>query len=249
MKKTLILIPLLFVLLNVNNYSEARLGNLSISGGLTTLTIVDDNPAKMAIVPRDLDEDMPYLVGGGFNGPESGFTVRLHFDIDSDRKFEVPIAYDYIFFRSAEWFPVGRLTYFFLKHKMDMHTGSIGLNYYFERLSQANVRPFVGLALRGSYIPEGVFEQKVEYREWNEIKYYGHTPKKSAFRIGGELVVGFKGELWDPISINTQIGLNAINFMGREDERGELFTPIKADETSESIVYNLRFVLTIHYKF
>ncbi len=67
-------------------------------------------------------------------------------------------------------------------------------------------------------------------------------------RLGSEYKLGFRGELVKNFYINSFLGIELLNLLGRDDERRELFTPYKKGETQEQYVAQWHFVLMIEYK-
>ena len=72
--------------------------------------------------------------------------------------------------------------------------------------------------------------------------------KPSTFRLGGALKLGIVGEIFDPWYLNTSIGIGVVNFVGKEDSRGELLTPSRRYENIESPLNLLLFTLLIQYR-
>jgi hypothetical protein len=67
--------------------------------------------------------------------------------------------------------------------------------------------------------------------------------------MGGDVKIGFDGNIISDLYINANIAFGVANLLFRDDSRGELLTPTAIDETKESIVSTMRFGLLLRYEF
>ena len=72
--------------------------------------------------------------------------------------------------------------------------------------------------------------------------------QETATRLGMGLRIGVDGEVFAPWYVNISAGYNAFNLLGRNDSRGELFTPSNLSEKVESIIGAIATTILIQYK-
>ncbi|MGA1435753.1 MAG: hypothetical protein ACO34C_09675, partial [Candidatus Kapaibacteriota bacterium] len=60
--------------------------------------------------------------------------------------------------------------------------------------------------------------------------------------------VGIEGVVEDRWSVNISAGYTVFNLLGRDDKRGELFTPSAVTETVESIIGGNTTAVLIQYR-
>jgi len=250
MKRTIIIaITLILTIGTINAY--AQLGNIRVSGGLITLKILGDNAAKKPIVERDTNK--PFIIGGSFDVPQNGLALNFDISIDEDENFVVPIGIEYYFFSSAERIPLTRYVTYLYKNKVDMQTFYTGFKYKFFKFPVANAKAYIEAKFTANFVNSGDFT--VHQRRYNQKDTTLVFPSKdAATRFGGNIKIGFEGELLDPLYIDSGVSWGVINYLGRDDThtddggRGELLTPLTNFETTESLVQTLNFFLSIKYR-
>lgn len=251
MKKMLSFI--LFILLSCSTIyaQKANLletGRISLSAGLSTFTIIGDNPNKDPINVRDESSSTP--IGGSFNGIQPALSIRLNIPLDSAGTFIMPIGYDQIFYSANERVPYRDETIFLFHHTINVSSITTGCYYYLRKFSKASVRVFFGLDLRYSYIPQGNFQIISQKNDGTPISDTTQRTKSDAFRVGCDLRAGFEGRIVDPLFLLVNTGVGVFNLIGRNDARGDLLTPFTGfDSGKESLIYNFYFSLMLQYKF
>lgn len=111
----------------IENISFAQfISKIYFAGGLSTYSIIGDNPATKPIVPRD---SLTNILGGGFHGGQPGVSALFTFEIDKEGLFRIPIGYSYYYLGSAEKAPISRALVVYLSHDVYIHTISLGFNY------------------------------------------------------------------------------------------------------------------------
>ncbi len=219
--------------------------NLRLSAGISTIEILGDSPNSKTIVNRDTNV---VTVGGSFNGTQPGFGFRAQASLDENNIYSIPFGFDYYFFEGLERIPAPGSYTAKWRHTADIMTFTAGFNYAFVKFPLANVRGYASFELRGSYIMQGEIVQTTINSQTDSVSVNEYVTKESAFRLGGAIYIGFMGDIEDPLYINFYTGLGIMNLIGRDDNRGELLTPINYYENKESLVYNLHFSLQIQYR-
>ncbi|HPO63172.1 MAG TPA: hypothetical protein PK762_08820 [Candidatus Kapabacteria bacterium] len=235
---------LAFLLTNTNSFSQ--ISNLSISGGLTTTQILGDSPNSAAMIPRD--DDSLKNSGGSFNGVQPGFFIMLDIGFGEDIPFSVPLGFEYTMYDGRERIPITMHYTAWFKHTVNVSTLTFGVNYDIVKTSFSKVAIYTGIEGRANFINSGNLYSRIENRKTNEIVINNRKTKDSAFRFGGQIKLGIKGEIIPPLYINSSFGLGIMNLTGRDSKRGELLTPDVLNETKESIIYNSYFSLMLQYK-
>ncbi len=235
------------LLLAVTLQSNAQFKNVSLTAGLVTTSILGDNPGTWPIVERDVNVN--HDIGGSFRGNQPGFGFRLMFPLGNGDKFNVPVGLDYIYYRALEKVPITQKTTLFLRHTVSIPTAALGLNYYLFKFPIANVKAYTGVEARGSFLQEGNFYRRFEYELQDSTRIIDTKAKDAGFRLGALWKLGVEGEFIYPWYVNTGVAFGAVNLVGRDNERGELLTPMKSFETKESMVYNFHLYFMIQYKF
>lgn len=244
--KTSFLFLIIFILGTFHSFSQNM--NVLFGTGISTLNILGSNPAKKEMQPSDTNSKG---YGGSFEDAQPGVEFRLNLDLDSAGDFRIPIGFDYSFFSAAERIPMPSVTAT-LQHYMSVMSPYTGIHITFARFPFANAKAYGGIEARGTWVHHATFARQIIYsppfpQDLNESISF--RTKAEAFRLGGSIRVGIEGELQHPIYINSSIAYTAINLVGTNDGRGELFTPTKFFETKESLVNCINFSLMILIKF
>lgn len=241
------IIKILILLLVLSLQTQAQFKNVSVSAGLVTTSILGDNPGTWPIVERDVNINRD--IGGSFRGSQPGFGIRFNFPVSKYPNLNIPIGFDYIYYHALEKVPITQKSTLFLRHTVAVPTATMGVNYFLFKFPVANVKAYTGIEARGSFVQEGNFYRRFEFELQDSIKIIDTKSKDAGFRLGALLKFGVEGEFISPWYVNTGIAFGAVNLIGRDNERGELLTPMKSFETSESIVYNMHLFFMIQYKF
>lgn len=109
---------------------------------------------------------------------------------------------------------------------------------------------YFGTNVSASFVGESEFNQYSERLSTREKFPSADGGKEGAgMRLGGGVELGFEGHLVDEWFINCSASGNIINLMGRDDERGQLFSPLYFDdETGENSLVTVMFNFMVMYK-
>ncbi|PKL85462.1 MAG: hypothetical protein CVV22_07835 [Ignavibacteriae bacterium HGW-Ignavibacteriae-1] len=238
------IITILTILLINASVSEAQFsGDIKVALGLTTTSILGDNPAKLPMVPMTDEEDA--MTGGAMRHAQPGIEFRVTMPIDEKQIYYVPFSFEYAFFTGRERINRSQFIVDIWTHSFDLVSLSSGLYVNFYKMDFANAQIYGGLEGRLSFI------RKIDTRASRDFleniqpdEIWIVPPKEKASRIGGTFRLGVEGKLIEILHVNAGFAVSAINLIGKDNERGELFTPIKDLETQESTVTTLQvFIL------
>jgi hypothetical protein len=233
---------------NIMLIEKVPFSRFSVALGLSTLWILGNNPNSTPIYNRDTTAK--YLYGGGFNGSQPGIMLQCTYTIDDDSRFVIPFGVDYTFFSTGERVPQPNNVLYWFTNSSNVTTPFIGLNYFFWKIPNINVRTYLGVEFRASLIPQGTYTWEYQDKPNHIDSTTTIKTKNQIQRYGGDFKLGVEGVLIHPFYLNTSIGIGAINVLGRDNNHGELFTPIKdLDMNTETLTYNLYFTLLLQYKF
>lgn len=238
---------LIAILLLTVSISEAQFpSGLKIATGLTTTSLLGDNPAKLPMVPMTDEEDA--VTGGALTHAQPGFEFRLIMPVDNEQTYYVPLSFEYAFFTGRERINTSQFIVDIWTHSLDVISLSTGLNMNFYKMDFANAQIYAGIEGRVSFI--GNIDTRAE-RDYLENLLEDETwivpPKENATRIGGTLRLGVEGKLRDVFHVNAGFAFSAMNLIGKDNERGELFTPIKVLEVKESTVTTFQVFILLQF--
>jgi len=213
---------------------EAQFINkFKVATGLTTTSILGNNPAKLPMIPMTDEEDA--VTGGALKHAQPGIELRFTFPVDQYGTINIPLSLDYTFFTGRERINTSQFIVDIWTHSVDIFSISTGLHYVFYEMDFANAKMYGGLEGRISFI-HGI-DTRAE-RDYLEDLLPDETwivpPKENATRFGGNLRLGVEGKLHKNLYINTGAAFSVMNLIGKDDSRGELLTPIKFLEVKES---------------
>ena len=211
--------------------------------GLAGDNIFDSNPALDPI-------NSQYVIGGSFDGVESGIALQLETNLDSKSKFMMPIRFENIWMDANEQYVRASYRKEYWKHKINCQKFSAGVDWFFYTFPFRDCKAYLGAEAKVFFVNGEKFTVK-EVDRVNEVDTsYTRTfkVKESAVRLGGEVKLGFRGHLSGNFYLNCFAGIQAHNLLLRDDERGELLTPISTYEDEESIVWGLHYNFSVEYK-
>ena len=243
----LIFLFLFLVVLFLPNKSSAQFANrIFIGGGITTSEIIGKNWGALPLVKS---RDTISIIGGGFTGPQPGFGILITTVLDQEENFKIPFSFEHNFYHSAQRLPLSKNITQYLTHTINLSTISLGLNYAFIHFPLAEAKAYLGVEAKGVFVANDEFiYDRVDENSTNSIRTT--TSKKTVFRLGGGAILGIEGKIWDPWYINIYAGFAVMNSIGRDNERGELFTP-NIDyqiEKQESYVNYFHSAFIIQYR-
>ncbi len=225
--------------------------NFQVTGGLTTMWIVNDNIARGNIIPRTMDE----LPGAGFDGQQVGFSVRLLYGLDAKRRVRLTTGLDYYFLRGVQRNQLTSTTYYFT-YAVDMPTLVLGTEYAFLEYPPGDAKIYAGIEARGAFTSAKPIDFRVVRLGDNLTIREGHGEiKTNAFRLGGAIRLGIDGEIYDPLYVNFSVGYGIVNLIGRDHSRGELLTPdnsgaeLPYPDNHEGYVHNMLVSFLLQYRF
>ena len=246
LKREFKIIILFAALLLCVNEANCQFSNVSLSSGLTTIKIIGDSPNSSLMIPHDLSK--PTIIGGSFNGTNSGIALRANIALNKKGDFTIPVGLEYFFLWAAESTPLGKSTKQYAKNTNTIPTITLGFDYKFFKFPFADVKAYAGVELRASFIQSGELNYIINYGQIDSIDNRTFHIKPPAIRGGGALKLGVDGQIVDNIRLNVNFGLGILNLIGRDNKRGELFTPSKLYENFESKVYVFNFDFLIQYQ-
>ncbi len=220
-----------------------------IALGLSTVKLMGENPGGFRIF-RFPDSNKP--LGGSFDQSQPGIELRLTMPIDEGQTFRFPVGIDYQFYSAKEVAAAGPY-YVKLHHRLDVLSAYFGIHWVFVKFPLANALGYIGLEARTSYINGVSLEWERVFTVYDIPTIKGDYPTKysgkvNALRFGGSLRIGIEGDLVDRFQINPSVAFSIMNLLNRNNDRGELITFSKRDESGESFVYNYHISILIQYK-
>ena len=218
-------------------------GTTSVGFGITTFLLNGANPANQKIFPKESEG----AIGGGFPNWQSGFSLKGTLGVDKHNTYRIPFGLDYYIMNGVQRLPDKFYT-IQASHTIHIPTLFTGFEYAFAELPLANAKAYAGLDLRLSMIAPTELEVNLNYEKPNfpdTTRYFG---KSGATRFGTAFRVGIEGIVEERWSVNISAGYSVFNLLGRDDKRGELFTPSAVTETVESIIGSITTAVLIQYR-
>lgn len=234
----------------------SQIPQIRLSGGFTTQSFMGDHIAANSLVARDSIS----LPGASFNGQQLGASLKAVVYLDSNKKFSMPIGVDYVRFFGAQRLEVSQFYRIQLFNSLHVITPTIGLDYSMFKLPLANASVYAGVELRGSFFTGGTLIREdylnfyktvggfTVYDRDSLLKTIETSTKPNTFRLGGAVKLGVEGKIQGPVFLNISLSYGSPNLFGRDNERGELFTPSKIFESQESLVTQLFFHFMVQYR-
>lgn len=258
-KRILIIVILLALsIVNTNNSfasspidSETKeaFQDFYIGIGLSGTAFFNDNPSWKPISYTPDPND--FIVGGSFDGLESGIHLSVMTNLNESSSLLLPLSFEYDWLSSAEEMYPFTGAKWQVKHSIDIQKIGTGLQWQFLTFPFKDVKGYMEADIKGIFINQQIFKREETLRHADgsvTVTKNSYLPKQTAFRIGAEYKLGFRGQLANNLFINSFLGIELLNLIGRDAERGELLTPFPNNESKEQYVPNLHFVLMIEYK-
>ena len=262
--KRFFILTLIFIVVLSTTKLFSQIGNIRVYGGLTTVKILGDNPAVKPIIERDTSK--AYIVGGSFDVPQNGLFLVADIALDEEENFVIPLGIEYYFYRSAERIPVSFYITYLYKNALDIQTVFTGFKYKMFKLPASNTKMYAELKVTANFINQADFYREDRLLNQNDTIRVAKS-KSNATRFGGNIKIGFEGEIIHPVYIDMGISYGVMNLLGRDTNipeldangeliegsgRGELLTPVVQSaaflEGSESYVQTLNYFISIKYK-
>ncbi len=247
MKKILIQISILIVVIQINiTYTQFE-NRFFIAAGLSSNEIIGNDWGKLPILERDPNK--PGIIGGGFTSSNPGFEFLFTFLLDTSGIFRIPLGLEYHFYEALQRVPYIRNYTYFLKHRIDLWSISLGFNVAFLNLELAQTKLYAGVDFSANMFTNSVYTSNLVHSTDPSIS--GETVraiKSNTVRFGSGIRLGFEGLVAEPWYINASWSLSLLNLFGKDSERGELFTPNLEKEGKENNSYNFNFNFLIQYR-
>lgn len=234
----------LITILMISVESTAKL-RYSVGGGLRTVQILGTNPNNSPMLQRDTLKEQ--YIGGGFTQTNSGIVIAGFLEFGETADLVMPFGFEYSEYIALERIPISPRTTAYLRNTVAAPSLFVGMNYKFFTFPFAGVRAYTGIELNTNFFQSTDFYRKIEYGNLDSNFITQIKTKTPATRIGGDIKLGFDGPVYQRLFINASIALSAANLLFRDDNRGELMTPSKLDESKENIMFTFRFGLFLRY--
>jgi hypothetical protein len=245
MKKFLLILIIFAVTSLLANAQNSR---FSLSAGLLTMKILGDNPNSAPIIQRDPTKIN--IIGGGFSQTNSGFSVKLNYDLDEIGLYTIPVGFEYIHLNIRERIPIAKNVTALLSNDAYLPAAVIGFNYKFYKFKFTNVRAYAGLELKGTFLQVGKFYREYRYdKPIDSSDVLNRDTKSAVSRFGGNFKLGFVGQIAGNVYINSFISFGIINLAPTDNNRGELLTTGIITEDKETLTATMNFGLLLEYRF
>ena len=223
----------------------------SLGIAFTTSKILGDNPAINTLTPLSTS-----VLGGSFNGAMPGVEVKGQYKLDDVGDWRLVGGFNYTFYSAREKVPRENSIYR-ITHEVNIFSPLIGINYTLFRFPSALSSIYAGVEARYNYLhgSEALFND--ESKQTGETTLLATYGKENASRVGGIFKLGLEGELHENYMINVSWGVDVLNAIGRDNNRGQLLSPYNMEdlrfnpenEAFEDLTYNFYFSLMIQYRF
>ncbi len=240
-----LLIGLLISLLSLN-VSAQLFKHQSVSYGMTVSRIMGDNRANLSILPPPNAKEA--IIGGSMGVYHPGMELRFTGSLDEEDNYRIPISLEYDFFYGREFISEGPNIVNYFLHDVDIFTFNTGFHYVFAEIKEAGAKIYAGAELKFNYLSNVKFEHEIDYLMLDEMDTIRTYSKGTAFRFGTQLKIGIDGQIRKNFYINTGFNLGIMNLLGKNDSRGELFTPTKLNESQESNVFFYQVFILLQLK-
>ena len=198
------------------------------------------------------------VIGGSFDGLESGIHFSFVTNLTKSSELMLPFSFEYNWLSSGEILYPTPVTEWLMQHSIDVQKIGTGLQWQFYTFPFKDVKAYMEtdikmIFINNQKISKTAYETNSDGSKSSTVTSF--VPKETAIRFGAEYKLGFRGQLTKNFFINSFLGIELMNILGRDNNRGELLTPFgsltqnpKRFESKEQYVPNLDFVLMIEYK-
>jgi hypothetical protein len=228
----------------------SQLGNIRVGAGLATIDILGENYSTLPLI---YITPTGTIRGGGFSQTQSGIRLEAIMPLDVNERFEVPLGFEYVFFRAREKSVFSETGAYYTTHFKDLAFITLGLNYSVFKFDAfvAKAKLYTGVDARLAIIDSGEIKVRLEAPAVNKFETT-KAPSKGNIRLGANFNLGLNGELNDFILVDLKCGVGIMNLIGKNDLNGELLTynrSIEYSEKKESYVWTFNLAMTLQYKF
>ncbi|MBX3043487.1 MAG: hypothetical protein KIT33_05005 [Candidatus Kapabacteria bacterium] len=244
-KNFILLISVVFFALSKNTFSQLG-AKVNFGAGIITTNILGENRAKMPIGPTAIEGDA--FIGGSFKNAQPGIQAKATFLFDSNPDIRFVTALDYMFFSGKERYGIPPNVNIAYEHSLNIGAFGLGVEYVWANLDFANAKLYTGLDLKAFYVHNIYGVEKIRYLDrFKEDDIYEFPVKDNALRFGGNVKLGVEGKLRDKFFVNAGVNIGIMNLIGRDNERGELLTPLPIFESEENMLSVLQVFILIQY--
>ena len=222
---------------------QKAFSNIYLGIGLAGDNVFDSNPAWDPINSKS-------VIGGSFDGVESGIAVHFETNLDKKSHFMLPVSFENIWMDANEQYVRAAYDREYWKHSINCQKIGTGLNWVFFTFPFKDCKAYMGVEAKLFFINGEVFKVKEVKQIAGVDTSFSRSfkTKDDAVRLGGEYKLGFRGQLTGNFYVNCFLGIQAHNLLMRDDSRGQLLTPISTYETKEEVVWGLHYNFSIEYK-
>lgn len=225
-----------------------------IAAGLSTDWITSDNAAIYRLASSQ-NAPADETFGGAFDGAQMGWGIRGYIDLDKQKKFRIPVGFDYFMFKGAQSI-VGETYSIRITHENALSTILTGFEWSFVEFPWAFARAYIGAEARLLFVGENTISRDSKTLVADSIiqRVDVFNGKPGATRFGAMARLGIEGEIYYPVFVNTSVGWGAMNWLGRDTRstanggRGELLTPVSQNETGEAVLNHLNFTFMVQIR-
>lgn len=250
MRKIIVFAACLTVLLT----SASAQVRFRIAAGLSTDWITSDNAAIYRLASSQ-NAPTDETFGGAFDGAQMGWGIRGYIDLDKQKKFRIPVGFDYYLFKGAQSI-VGETYSIRITHENALSTILTGFEWSFVEFPWAFARAYIGAEARLLFVGENTIIRDSKTLVADSIiqRVDVFNGKPGATRFGAMARLGIEGEIYYPVFVNTSVGWGAMNWLGRDTRstsnggRGELLTPVSQNEAGEAILNHLNFTFMVQIR-
>ncbi len=233
------------IILNANS-SYSQIGaKLNVAAGIVTTNIVGKNRATSPIGPTSAVEEA--FIGGSFRNAQPGISLKGTFLFDDMKDLRLTTTLDYMLFSGKEKYGVPPNVTIAYVHDLNIASIGLGLEYVWANLDFANAKLYSGFDIRSNYIHKSYFKESIKYLDKFKDDDIFEAGKDDAWRFGGNIRLGVEGRLRSNFYVNTGLSLGVLNIIGRDDDRGELLTPLAIFESKENMLSVLQIYILIQY--
>ncbi len=227
-----------------------------VAAGLSTDWITNDNAATLRLSNTQDTVDFNAPFGGGLDGMQIGYGLRLYADLDKQKIVRIPIGIDVFNYSGAQALNGSGYTYS-VRHDNTLVSTMIGFEWSFVEFPLAFARAFAGAEVRPLYVGASTITSlgnTLVNGVWVTNINQTTNFKEGVWRVGGMLRLGLEGEILYPVFLNTSVAYGVMNLIGRdtrntaEGGRGELLTPVPKNEGPEQYVHHVNFTFMIQVR-
>lgn len=240
-----LLILTIGIIINISSALSQLGTRFNLAAGVVTTNIIGSNRASSPIGPTRDDEAA--FIGGSFKNAQPGIKLKGTFLFDSMKDLRLTTSFDYLFFSGKERYGVPPNVSIAYVHELNLASFGLGMEYVWANLDFANAKIYTGFDLQANHIHGAYFKEAIRYLDrFKEDDVY-EDGKTDALRFGGSIRLGVEGRLREQFYVNTGLSVGVLNVIGRDDNRGELLTPLTLFESTENMLSVLQVYILIQY--